>query len=532
MVRAQDPLSWPQYFGLNARANTVNLANIDIDVVYNPPGGPAGVPGPVVLERVFDLSLTPADPNYIATRLNASSRFVSVPASYVPPAAAPAGFPAAPTMLPNTGTVDLVDGGGFAFLTVEPKHPAGWPPSFGVLAQNLLADPSIFNLLVVYAPLSGGAGVSAPVLMEQFNGVSLDNVETVFASASDLIDVASFSAEPNPVLSAYDLMHYGADPAEPAITLRGMLNGIPATWKPRPDLLAEGPADKSFVVETESDGTSYLRFGDGVNGFRPVPGTAFTASYRIGNGTAGNVGAETLVLSAGDPRIASCTNPLPAVGGADPETVDQIRRRAPQAFMTQERAITMPDYVRVARMNPAVENAVATLRWTGSWYTVFITGEPYGGGALTPLLIRALRRNINRYRLAGQDIELESPEYVPLYVELAVCVDPAYFRSDVEKALLDVLGGKVLPDGRKGLFFRDNFSFGQTVYLSPIYAAARSVAGVQSVVAAAFRPQGVSTSIYLSHGEIPLGPFQIARLDNDPSFPNHGQLVLTMQGGK
>jgi hypothetical protein len=38
--------------------------------------------------------------------------------------------------------------------------------------------------------------------------------------------------------------------------------------------------------------------------------------------------------------------------------------------------------------------------------------------------------------------------------------------------------------------------------------------------------------MFLARGEIPLGPFQIARLDNDPSLPDHGQLTLTMQGGK
>ena len=65
-----------------------------------------------------------------------------------------------------------------------------------------------------------------------------------------------------------------------------------------------------------------------------------------------------------------------------------------------------------------------------------------------------------------------------------------------------------------------------------MYQAARTVAGVQSVTATVFQPQGFNTPIYLSRGEIPLGPFQIARLDNDRSFPNHGQLRLAMEGGK
>ena len=99
-------------------------------------------------------------------------------------------------------------------------------------------------------------------------------------------------------------------------------------------------------------------------------------------------------------------------------------------------------------------------------------------------------------------------------------------------SLLQVLGSQLLPDGQKGLFYPDNFTFGQTVYLSPIYAAARKVAGVTSVVATIFEPQGVPTTIYLAKGEIPLGPFQIARLDNDRSLPDHGQLTLVMQGGK
>ena len=51
----------------------------------------------------------------------------------------------------------------------------------------------------------------------------------------------------------------------------------------------------------------------------------------------------------------------------------------------QERAITMPDYVSIVERNHQVEEAVATQRWTGSWYTVFIATEPTGGGWLTRL---------------------------------------------------------------------------------------------------------------------------------------------------
>ena len=161
----------------------------------------------------------------------------------------------------------------------------------------------------------------------------------------------------------------------------------------------------------------------------------------------------------------------------------------------------MADYERVTEMNAQVQNAVATLRWTGSWYTVFITAERKGEGSLTTALRKQLKRNINRYRMAGQDIELEPPQYVSLRIDLTICVDPDYFSADVEGALMRVLGCGMLPDGTKGVFYPGNFTFGQTVYLSPIYAAARKVPGVQSVTATRFQAQGSPpTPIYLTQG--------------------------------
>jgi predicted phage baseplate assembly protein len=219
-------------------------------------------------------------------------------------------------------------------------------------------------------------------------------------------------------------------------------------------------------------------------------------------------------------------------GGVDPETADQIRRRAPAAFLTQERAVTMTDYATVAEASAQVEDAAATLRWTGSWYTAFITAEPVGGESLSAALQTSLTRYVNRYRLAGQDIKIEGPDYVSLEIKLSVCVDPNYFQSDVERSLRTVLGSGALPDGQPAFFAPGRFVLGQTVYLSPIYRAAGSVAGVLTVTAEEFQPQGTSTKAYLHRGAIPIGPAQVARMDNDPSLPDHGRLTLVLQGGK
>jgi hypothetical protein len=535
MVEANDPKSWPQYFAIVSAQNSSNAAEVDLQIVFAPPGGAPGVGATAILEQYTGLSFNAMDANYVATALKASN-FVTVPATYTPPATPPPGYSSSPVPLPLTGTLTLEDSSSNPFHEIAATNPLNWPPLFAVAAQAQILTPDIFNLLLLYSPLPPGVGVNLPAIVEQFNNVSLANVTAQTSAASTLITVESFDDEPSPSLSAYDLMSFDASDAVPAISLTGTLDGQSLPWTVAPDLLSDGPDDRQFVMEIDTDGTAYLRFGDGANGKMPPQGTVFTALHRIGNGTAGNVGANSLGnISAGplaDSMIAGCTNPLPASGGVDPETNAQICRRAPQAFMTQERAITMQDYVNVTELNPQIEDAAAMARWTGSWYTIFITAEPQNNGPLTKPVLRSLYKTVNAYRLAGQDVYIEPPQYVSLQIKLAVCVDPEYFQSDVEKALMQALGSGTLPNGAPALFAPQNFELGQTVYLSPIYAAARAVAGVQTVQAKIFEPQGQNTRQYLRQGYIPMGAFQVARMDNDPSLPDHGQLTLCMQGGR
>ena len=531
-LRSTNSFGWLQSFGVIVSANAGHPGNIDLSVVYDPSTGGAGINKLVTVEEFTNLSLNPADPNYVVTAINGISQLIQVPSGYTPPSTPPSGFPATPRLLSNTAPVDLQDTSNKTYLTLEAANPANWPVLFAVEAQPA-ANPAYFDLLVVYDPPSA-IGVVLPVTLEEFDNLSLTSAASQIVGSSTFVAVESFASTAEASLSAYALMNFDASQALPVITLSGSLNAKTEIWEPQPDLLESGESDRVFVVEVESDGTATLRFGDDTNGLAPEGGTAFTANYRIGNGTAGNVGADSLTyMAVADARIQKCRNPMPAVGGIDPETNDQVRRRAPQAFLTQERAVTMADYAAVTEQNPHVDKAVATLRWTGSWYTVFIAIEPQGAGNLAPTLKKSLKKNVERYHLAGQDLELDSPQYVPLEIELDICVDPDYFMGDVQPSLMQVLGSGISPTGVRGFFYPDNFTFGQTVYLSPIFATARLVAGVVAVRATTFQPQGLPpTDQYLNVGEIKLGPLQIARLANDPSFPNHGQLTLVLEGGK
>lgn len=257
------------------------------------------------------------------------------------------------------------------------------------------------------------------------------------------------------------------------------------------------------------------------------------ARYRIGSGRAGNVGAGTIAHAVTiEPNVLAVRNPLAARGGVEIEDAATVRRRAPQAFRRQERAVTPADYAEVTERHPGVQRAAATLRWTGSWHTVFVTVDRVGALPVDAGFEETIAQHVDRYRMAGHDTEFNDPVHVSLEIDLLVCVLPTHFRSHVKAGLLQVLGNGALPDGRRGLFHPDNLTFGQTVYLSPIYAVARQVAGVASVQVTRFQRQGTEDPVSLAEGFMTLGRLEIPRLDNDPNFPERGVLRLTLFGGK
>jgi hypothetical protein len=322
--------------------------------------------------------------------------------------------------------------------------------------------------------------------------------------------------------------------ARPALYLRsGTLED--EVWRPQPDLLASDRFSRELVVEMEEDGRAHLRFGDDRLGRAPDAGSRFTAWYRAGNGPSGNVGAEALRQVFSETPLSgilAVRNPLPATGGREPESLEEVRQFAPQAFRVQQRAVTADDWADVAERHAEVQRAAATFRWTGSWYTVFLTVDRKGGRPVDAAFERDLRQHLGFFRLAGYDLEVEPPRLVALDVALRVCVRRGYLRGPVKAELLSRLGTSLLPGGRRGLFHPDDWTFGQPVYLSRLYAAATEVEGVDSVEVVRFQRWGRPPRGEMETGVLPLGRLEIARLDNDPSFQENGRLELLMGGGR
>lgn len=334
----------------------------------------------------------------------------------------------------------------------------------------------------------------------------------------------------DPDASATALINFDMAFVKPAIQI---FDDEGNEWEFKRDLIYSSATSMHFTVEVDDDGYANIRFGDGIYGARPKAGIKFYTRYRVGNGIQGNIGRDTLrhIISDND-SIIEVRNPMPSRYGRDPESIDEVRQNAPVAFRKQERAVTVEDYEEVAGRYPQVQKVAATLRWTGSWNTVFLTVDRTEGQDVDDSFKEKMAQHVELYRMAGHDLEVGSPIFVPLELDMKVCVLPEYFRSDVVSALMHVFSNGILPDGRRGVFHPDNFTFGQTVYLSQMYAAAQSVEGVAWIDIINFQRRGNRGKSIPADGKLEMGRLEIARLDNDPNFPDRGVFILRPEGGK
>jgi predicted phage baseplate assembly protein len=322
--------------------------------------------------------------------------------------------------------------------------------------------------------------------------------------------------------------------AMPQLRLVGMPPRCQRTameWFARSDLLSSQGQDQDFVVEIDDDGTPYLRFGDGDLGKMPASGTEFLAIYRVGNGTSGNIGSEAIskvVFRRGkEDGITSVRNPLPAIGGTDPESTDEVKLLAPGAFRKDlQRAVTADDYARLAECDPRVQRAAAVLVWTGSWYEALVAVDQLGKEEPDADLLDEIREHLEGSSRLGHDLKIVPAVHVPLDITISICVKPHYQKGHVEAALLDVFSDRAIPDGSLGFFHPDNLSFGDSIYLSKIVAAAQAVDGVEMVMVKKLERHGTGPNHEIENGLLQLGPLEIAQVDNDPNFPENGQFLI------
>ena len=317
----------------------------------------------------------------------------------------------------------------------------------------------------------------------------------------------------------------------PAIALTGTLERRrrDVAAAPHAARAARGNAAISWSKSTTT-AAPRLRFGDDRNGQRPDD--RHTRSRRptaSATAAAGNVGARIDRAHRRRRLTASCRvrNPLPAAAASIRNRAESVRRRAPEAFRRQERAVTPEDYAEVTERH----DDVAARRRDAALDRQLAHGVRHRrprGRRSADADVRAIRCSATSTATAWPATTSTSTirVYVPLELALHVCVKPDYFRSDVKRGLLELLQQprtarrppRPVPSGQ--LQLRPD-RLPQPIVRGRARGAGRRVgAGHTRSSARAPRTNWPSRR----RAVLALGRLEIARLDNDPNYPEHGVL--------
>ena len=280
-----------------------------------------------------------------------------------------------------------------------------------------------------------------------------------------------------------------------------------------------------------------LLFGDGEFGLVPAPGTIFRVDYRLGGGNVSNVAAKAIrnfnqVFVLGQPLIGGVINGLAAIDGLDPQSPEEIRQLAPEAYQAVTyRAVRPEDYAAAAELLPWVQKAGCAFRWTGSWISAFVTADPAGQIGLDATEVQDLDYQEERYRQAGREVIITQPIYANLDMEIEVCAAADAYAGEVQARVMTALfGGGGYPPV-VGYFSPDRFTFGTVLERSTLEAAIQEVPGVLAVEWIRFRRRGWFDWKFFREYSYDPGQNSIICLANDPLHPEEGILTLNVHGG-
>jgi len=322
-------------------------------------------------------------------------------------------------------------------------------------------------------------------------------------------------------------------------------------WDEVIDLIHSKGDDDHFIVETDEERRSLIRFGNGTNGKELPEGAVVHCRYQVGRGTDGNIGADKLVNFDKTlfTQTEGCWNPFDVTNGRAPEPPEEIIRRVPEAYRYRQlRAVTIRDYEKRARELEEVSRAAARYAWTGSWRTVQIAIDPVGTTELTDELREKIASHLNAVRLIGEDIEIRPPRFVPLAICVSLCIHSDYWPEDIKDILEQEFSDGFTPDGRMGFFHPDQWTFGQELRASRIIGRVQSVKGVDhvrgvsmkrwnEVTLGAYKPtkEGYRCLSAVEPGMnnvIEVGSNEIIQVKNDPDHMEKGFIFFDVKGGR
>lgn len=287
------------------------------------------------------------------------------------------------------------------------------------------------------------------------------------------------------------------------------------------------------------------------------------------------IGYDAVAAARGKDQIDSDLSDADSVAALErywrdfPHVMEQAKRAGPREIHTQKRMVTVEDYAFRLREHPLVLHAHAWSEWTGSWFTVRLSviawenieldqipgsvvddvaaktysseirdavinfheslglKPPAMDSDPPPTARMVLAPYVDALRMAGQEVILQDPVYVGIYMSISVSVASNYFQSEMRHAIAQVLG-----NGPSGFFEPGRIGFGEDVYAADLVQALMALDGVEHVCLNRFKRIGSQYPDRAEEGFIPLDGLEVALCDNDPGNPSKGYYRLTLHGGQ
>lgn len=300
------------------------------------------------------------------------------------------------------------------------------------------------------------------------------------------------------------------------------LGGIIEEWTLQESLAFSRANQNDFIIEIDEQDRAVVVFGDGSLGAIPPNKAEIKATYRVGGGRKGNVKADSITTIVDAPQLALAgariTNPDPATGGSERESIEHAVTHAPKVFRSLKRAITTDDYKALALNFKSVGKVRAV---ASNWNTVTLFVAPEGGGQVSDVLEANLLAYFEDKRPISTIIEIACVDYVKIYVSTTVGVKSYYHQEDIREKVKQAAGS---------LLAIDSVDFGQKVYLSKFFEAIEGIEGVQYANITEFRREYESPGYINRTGKIELNSNEVPVIPDDPAYSG-GIKIDSIEGG-
>ncbi len=323
--------------------------------------------------------------------------------------------------------------------------------------------------------------------------------------------------------SGFILRSLGQGKIQRDIILLTKLGEALEEWTLQESLSFSREGQQDFLIEVDENDQATVIFGDGAFGAIPAPGAEISVSYRVGGGLKGNIVAATIQTIVDAPQLtllgAKVSNPNPAVGGAERETIEHAVKHAPHVFRSLKRAVTAGDYEALALDFPGV----GKVRAEGTnWNTVTLFVAPEGGGDVSDVLQANLLAYFEDKRPVTTVIEIQGVDYIKIYVTAKVEVESYYSNDEIKDEVENAVAA---------LLRFDAVNFAQTIYLSKFYEAIEAINGVKGVNISEFRKENETEDTVDPEGKLVMGSNEIPVIPSLEALYGKGIYVMTEGGG-